>query len=196
MKESVVTLHFAHSSPSWMDSITDLFENGKLPSDDKAAKGLRGEEAKYIVIQGQLFKKGLSQPLMKCLHPDQTDYMHSKVHEVCCNHHIGGKALARKLVRASCYWHSMMADFKAFVERCKRCQENANFHKAPAAELCLLMASRPFSQWGVDLLEPFPVGPGQVKYLIVTIDYTPNGWRPSHWLVYPRPIAESSCGGR
>ncbi|XP_072060201.1 uncharacterized protein [Arachis hypogaea] len=33
------------------------------------------------------------------------------------------------------------------------------------------MAPQPFSQWGVDLLGPFPPGPGQVKYLIVTVDY-------------------------
>ncbi|XP_057739801.1 uncharacterized protein LOC130956862 [Arachis stenosperma] len=30
---------------------------------------------------------------------------------------------------------------------------------------------RPFAQWGVNLLGPFPPGPGQVKYLIVAIDY-------------------------
>ncbi|XP_072076856.1 uncharacterized protein [Arachis hypogaea] len=55
-----------------------------------------------------------------------------------------------------------MSDSKEFVKKCKRCQEKANFHKAPTVELSLLMASRPFSQWGVDLLGPFPVRPGQV----------------------------------
>ncbi|XP_072081081.1 uncharacterized protein [Arachis hypogaea] len=34
-----------------------------------------------------------------------------------------------------------------------------------------MLAPRPFAQWGVDLLGPFPPGPGQVKYLIVAIDY-------------------------
>ncbi|XP_016206376.1 uncharacterized protein LOC107646727 [Arachis ipaensis] len=38
-------------------------------------------------------------------------------------------------------------------------------------ELSLMLASQLFSQWRVDLLGPFPVGPGQVKYLIVAIDY-------------------------
>ncbi|XP_057718883.1 uncharacterized protein LOC130933315 [Arachis stenosperma] len=57
------------------------------------------------------------------------------------------------------------------ARKCVKCQENANFHKAPASELSLITSSRPFSQWGVDLLEPFPVGQGQVKYLIIAIDY-------------------------
>nr|XP_025632476.1 uncharacterized protein LOC112727076 [Arachis hypogaea] len=171
MKELAVTLHFVRSNPSWIDAITNFLESGKLPSDDKAVRGLRRESAKYTATQGQLFKKGLSQPLLKCLHFDQTDYVLREVHEGCCGHHIGGKALARKLVRVGYYWPSMMADSKAFVEKCKRCQENANFHKAPAAKLSLLMASQPFSQWEIDLLGPFPVGPGQVKYIIMAIDY-------------------------
>ncbi|XP_016191775.1 uncharacterized protein LOC107632621 [Arachis ipaensis] len=98
-REPAVALHLTKIIPSWMDSITDFLQNGKLPGGKKEAKALRREAAKYTVIQGQLFKKGLSQPLLKCLHPDQTDY------------------------------------------------------------------------WGVDLLRPFPVGPGQVKYLIVAVDY-------------------------
>ncbi|XP_072086741.1 uncharacterized protein [Arachis hypogaea] len=64
-----------------------------------------------------------------------------------------------------------MEDSKEFVRKCVKCQENANFHRAPATELSLLTSTRPFAQWGVDLLGPFPVGPGQVKYLIVAIDY-------------------------
>ncbi|XP_057720364.1 uncharacterized protein LOC130934856 [Arachis stenosperma] len=170
-REPAITLHVTSLGSSWLDPITDFLEHGKLPSDEKDAAKLRREAAKYAVIQGQLFRKGLNQPLLKCLHPDQTDYVLREVHEGCCGHHIGGKALARKLIRAGYYWPSMMADSKEFVKKCVKCQQNANFARAPASELSLLMTSRPFSQWGVDLLGPFPVGPGQVKYLIIAIDY-------------------------
>ncbi|XP_016205924.1 uncharacterized protein LOC107646237 [Arachis ipaensis] len=157
IKEPAVTLHLTNIDASWMDPITDFLERGKLPDDEKASKALRREAAKYATIQGQLFKKGLSQPLLKGLHPDQMDYVLKEVHKGCCGHHIGGKTLARKLIRAGYYWPSMMKDSKAFVRKCIMCQENANFHKAPAAELSLLTSSRPCSQWGVDLLGPFPV---------------------------------------
>ncbi|XP_025647538.1 uncharacterized protein [Arachis hypogaea] len=103
--------------PSWMNSITDFLQNGKLPGGEKEAKTIRREAAKYTVIQGPLFKKRLSQPLLKCLHPDQTDYVLREIHEGCCGHHIGGKALARKLIRAGYYWSSMMEDSKEFVKK-------------------------------------------------------------------------------
>ncbi|XP_072060143.1 uncharacterized protein [Arachis hypogaea] len=98
VKEPAVTLHLTRIGPSWMDPITNFLENGKFPDDEKEAKALRREAAKCAIIQGQMFKKELSQPLLKCLHPDQTDYVLREVHEGCCGHHIGGRALARKLV--------------------------------------------------------------------------------------------------
>ncbi|XP_072064281.1 uncharacterized protein [Arachis hypogaea] len=75
VKEPTVTLHVAQATdpPSWMNLIMDFLEKGVLPEDDKVAKALRREAANYAVIQGQLFKKGPSQPLLKCLRPDQTD---------------------------------------------------------------------------------------------------------------------------
>ncbi|XP_015934014.1 uncharacterized protein LOC107460189 [Arachis duranensis] len=115
LKEPAVTLHLTKADPSWLDPIVDFLKSGKLPDDEKVAKVLRREAAKYTTIQGQLYKKGLSQPLLKCLHPEQMDYVLKEVHEGCCGHHIGGKALARKLIRAGYYWPSMMEDSKEFV---------------------------------------------------------------------------------
>ncbi|XP_025625291.1 uncharacterized protein [Arachis hypogaea] len=116
-REPAITLHMISLGSSWLDPITNFLEHDKLPNDEKDAAKLRREAARYAVIQGQLFRKGLNQPLLKCLHPDQTDYVLREVHEGCCGHHIGGKALARKLIRAGYYWPSMMADSKEFVKK-------------------------------------------------------------------------------
>ena len=51
------------------------------------------------------------------------------------------------------------------------CQKHANFHKAPPEDLISITTPWPFAKWGLDLLGPFPQGPGQVKYLIVGVDY-------------------------
>ncbi|XP_025670187.1 uncharacterized protein [Arachis hypogaea] len=161
----------APNPPSWLDPISRYLEHAETPPNQKEAEFIKREAPKYTIIQGQLYKRGLHQPLLKCLCPDQTDYVLREVHEGCCGHHIGERSLARKIIRAGYYWPTMMSDAQEFVKNCKKCQENANFHKAPPEELNLMLAPQPFAQWGVDLLGPFPPGPGQVKYLIVAIDY-------------------------
>ncbi|XP_016178528.1 uncharacterized protein LOC107620975 [Arachis ipaensis] len=136
------------AEPSWMSPIVDFSERAKLSTDEKVERTIRREVAKYAIIQDQLFKKGLSQPLLKHLRPDQTDYMLREVHERCCGHHIRGKALAKKLVRAGYYWPSMMEDSKEFVRRCKKCQENVNFHKSPVTEgKYLILAIDYYTKW-------------------------------------------------
>ncbi|XP_057733107.1 uncharacterized protein LOC130948405 [Arachis stenosperma] len=161
----------APNPPSWMDPISRYLKHAQAPPNQKEAEFIKRKAPKYTIIQGQLYKRGLHQPLLKCLRPDQTDYVLREVHEGCCGHHIVGRSLARKIIRAGYYWPTMMSDAQEFVKKCKKCQENADFHKAPSEELNLMMAPRPFAQWGIDLLGPFSPGPGQVKYLIVAIDY-------------------------
>ena len=58
-----------------------------------------------------------------------------------------------------------------FVKKYPKCQQHANFHNASAEELSAIMSPWPFSKWGINLLGPLPLIAGQVKYLIVAIDY-------------------------
>jgi len=45
-------------------------------------------------------------------------------------------------------------------------------HLAPPADLTSLVSPWPFAWWGIDLLGPFPKAAGQLKYLVVAIDYS------------------------
>ncbi|XP_015941178.1 uncharacterized protein LOC107466687 [Arachis duranensis] len=62
-------------------------------------------------------------------------------------------------------------DATDFVKKCQPCQMYANFHVAPPEELISITSPWPFTKWGLDLLGLFSQAPGQVKYLIVGIDY-------------------------
>ncbi|XP_015960680.1 uncharacterized protein LOC107484645 [Arachis duranensis] len=106
-----------------MDSpIFRYLEHVETPPNEKEEQATRREAPKYVIIQGQLYKRGIHQPLLKCLHPDQTDYDLSEVHEGCCSHHIRGRSLARKIIKAGYYWPTMMSDAQEFVRKCKKYQ--------------------------------------------------------------------------
>ncbi|XP_072060304.1 uncharacterized protein [Arachis hypogaea] len=106
--------------PSWIDPISRYLEHAETPPDEKEAQAVKREAPKYTIIQGQLYKRGLHQPLLKCLRPDQRDYVLREVHEGSCGHHIEGRSLARKIIRAGYYWPTMMSDAQEFVRKWKK----------------------------------------------------------------------------
>lgn len=53
----------------------------------------------------------------------------------------------------------------------ENCQKYANVYIDPSAELTSLAAPWPFTWWGINLLGPFQTALGQVKYLIIAVDY-------------------------
>lgn len=83
----------------------------------------------------------------------------------------GGCSLARKTLRAGYYWPTFEYNAREHVHRCDSYQKHADFHLALPEELATLTILWPFCQWGMDILGPFPLAPGQLKFLIVAIDY-------------------------
>ncbi|XP_072054907.1 uncharacterized protein [Arachis hypogaea] len=94
-----INAHLTSSNrESWTYPIWQYLRDGILPPDPKEERRIKREAANYTIIAGQLYKRGFSQPLLKCVEPGNTD-------------------------------------------------------------------------WGIDLVGPFPTAPGQLRYLIVAIDY-------------------------
>ena len=46
-----------------------------------------------------------------------------------------------------------------------------NVPRQSSKYLTLMMAPWPFAQWGLDILDPFPLGTRQMKFLVVGTDY-------------------------
>ena len=57
------------------------------------------------------------------------------------------------------------------VKKCDRCQRYSNVQRLPTERLMTKSSSWPFAQWGIDIVSPLPQGKGQVKFLLVAIDY-------------------------
>ena len=57
------------------------------------------------------------------------------------------------------------------VKKCDRCQRYDNVQRLPAKKLTAISSPWPFAQWGIDIVGPLPLGKGQVKFLLVAIDY-------------------------
>ena len=65
----------------------------------------------------------------------------------------------------------MQVDARKLVKKCDKCQRFGNVQRLPAERLTTITSPWPFAQWGSDIVGPLPRGKGQVKFLLVAIDY-------------------------
>nr|KYP47653.1 Transposon Ty3-G Gag-Pol polyprotein [Cajanus cajan] len=109
---------------TWITEIMDYLEHGTLPSHPTAAKKLRTQAARYVVIGGDLYRRGFSAPLLKCVEAEQANYILREMHEGICGFHSGGRTLATKVLRAGYYWPTLREDCVKFVKHCVSCQRH------------------------------------------------------------------------
>ncbi|CAJ2661849.1 unnamed protein product [Trifolium pratense] len=156
---------------SWMTPVFEFLNTGNLPLDKKEAAKVKRRACAYVILNGKMYRRGFSIPLLRCVEESEVASILGEIHEGINGQHIGGRSLARKALRAGFYWPTMQADAKEHVKKCDKCQRHGDMHLAPPNELRSLSSPWPFSWWGMDLLGPFPTAAGQNKYLIVAVDY-------------------------
>ena len=62
-------------------------------------------------------------------------------------------------------------DALELVKKCDKCQRFGNVQRLPVERMTMITFLWPFAQWGIDIVGPLPLGKGQVKFLLVDIDY-------------------------
>ncbi|XP_072074378.1 uncharacterized protein [Arachis hypogaea] len=155
----------------WRTPFLEYINAGIMPRDEPNPQSFRRKASLYTNIAGELYRHGFSQPLLKFLSKDEAHEVMNEVHEGVCGNHIGGWALAAKIVRIGYFWPTMRRDCITKVKPCDKYQKHAAISTRPAEALHSMEVSWPFHRWGLDILGPFPIAPGQVKFFLVSIDY-------------------------
>ena len=130
-----------------MTPIIAYLKDGRLLEGKDEVRKLRIKSARYILMDEMLYKKGFSQPYLRCLAPDETNYVLREVHEGACGNHLGARSLVHKIVRVGYYWPTIQADAKAYVKVCDQCQR-FNIPKQPSKYLTPMMAPSPLYSGG------------------------------------------------
>lgn len=96
--------------------------------------------ARYSVVGNDLYRRGFSTPLLKCLSKDEIGYVMDKVHNGICGFHIGRRTLKAQVLRAKYFWLTMEEHNRLFVQKCISCQAHANDIPAPPHTLHTLVS--------------------------------------------------------
>jgi len=169
--ESQEVLVIGAEVEGWMTPIVKYLTGSFSPKNDEEAQVVRRRATKFTMVVGKLYKMGRATPMLRCLGEEETELVLLEVHEGVCGSHVGGRSLATKLLRAGYYWPTMLQDCAAFVKKYDKCQRFSDKKHAPSNELTSVFSPWPFHKWGVDIVGPFPLAPGQLKFLIVGVDY-------------------------
>jgi hypothetical protein len=92
---------------------------------------LRIKAGRFTMLNGTLYKRGFTLPLMKCVSPEEGNYILWEIHEGICGSHSRARVLAYKAVRAGFYWPNMSKDSTVIVQNCDKCQRFSNITKQP-----------------------------------------------------------------
>ncbi|XP_057517953.1 uncharacterized protein LOC130798872 [Amaranthus tricolor] len=158
-------------SETWMGPYVKYLQDQTLPQHENQAKMLQKKAKWFELHEGTLYKKSYTHPLLKCVAPEEGNYILREIHEGGCGIHQGVRTVISKVLRSGYYWPSLRKDAEELILRCPECQYHSKIGRKPSNYLTVLQAVLPFDKWGMDLLGPFPPAKGQRKFIIVAIDY-------------------------
>ena len=78
------------------------------------------------MLNDEFYKRGFSQPYLRCVEEEETKYVLEEVHRGICDDHMRAKSLVRKIMRMSYFWPTMQQDAANFVKKCDNCQRYRN----------------------------------------------------------------------
>ena len=89
------------------------------------------QAARYVMIEGVLYRRGYYMPLLKCVTPNQSKSLLAEVHEGFCGDDAEGKSLSKKNLQQGFFWPTMNEDSMEYVKKCDKCQRFSKMPRAP-----------------------------------------------------------------
>ncbi|XP_064966995.1 uncharacterized protein LOC135613912 [Musa acuminata AAA Group] len=96
---SVSTVSSADGRTTWVQEMLRFKHDEILPTDEASARCVCRAQAWYSEVNGRLYKRSFSHPLLRCLGPEEAQTVLAEVHEGICGEHIDGWTLAYKILR-------------------------------------------------------------------------------------------------
>jgi hypothetical protein len=110
--------------------------------------------------------------LLRCLERKDADKVLKELHDGLAGGHFAGNTTTHKVLRVNYYWLTLFKDAHAYTGNCKTCQISVRKKRRAAIPLQPVTVSRPFEQWGVDIIgEIIPNSLKLHNYILTATDY-------------------------
>jgi ribonuclease HI len=170
LERAVLNISPVHSE-DWRTEIISFLQGNCLSDDEAYNKRMEARARPYVIIEGELYKHGVYSPLLKCLSRAEGIELMKEIHAGMCGSHIGSRPLLGKVFRQGLYWPKAASDAAELVQKCEGYQKCAGDQKQPSSLTQLIQPIWPLQRWGLDLLGPLPPAQGNLKYVVVAVEY-------------------------
>ncbi|XP_060960827.1 uncharacterized protein LOC133031359 [Cannabis sativa] len=130
---------------------------------------MRRKVAQYIIVEGVMYRRGFSMPLLRCVTQEEATRLLSEVHDGFCGNHAAGQSLSIKIPRQGYFWLTMIEDSKAYVKKYDKCKR---FLKIPRVSP---KVSDNGTQFDIQLFTDFCVNHGIIKSFFAVAHLQENG---------------------
>jgi ribonuclease HI len=170
MERALLAISPVHSE-DWRTEIISFLQGNCLSDGEVYNKRMEARTRPYVMIERELYKHGVCSPLLKCLSRTEGTELMKEIHAGLCGSHIGSRSLLGKVFRQGFFWPKAASDATDLVQKCENCQKCARDQKQPSSLTQLIQPTWPLQRWGLDLLGPLPPAQGNLKYVVVAVEY-------------------------
>jgi hypothetical protein len=138
----------------------------------RKARALKLKAIRYFLIDQVLYWKYPLGMLLRCLYPQESQKIMFDFHDsLCGGRHFWGTT-DYKILRDGYFWPTLFTDVCAKIRACVKCQKFSGKQQLKSLPLKLVVASRPFQQWGLDFIgEIHPSSSRQHRWILTATDY-------------------------
>jgi ribonuclease HI len=107
----------------WRAEIMAYLRGHYEPQDELEEKRLKQRARGYAVVNGELYKSGVTEPWLRCITSERGVELLKEIHSGFCGAHIGTRALAGKAIKQGFYWPTINIDANKLVQECEACKK-------------------------------------------------------------------------
>ena len=81
-------MQVVNSEYNWTTPLISYLKAEVLPDEKGAARKLKVQASRFVLIKDVLYKRGFSRSYLRCLCQKEADYVMREVHEGICGNHL------------------------------------------------------------------------------------------------------------
>ncbi|XP_076932896.1 uncharacterized protein LOC143598607 [Bidens hawaiensis] len=100
----------SEAEKNWMTPIINYLSRGILPENKAEARKIRHKALNYTIQCDILYRRSYLGPLLRCVDPQDADYLLREIHEGIYGVHAGPIMVVAKIMNTGYYWPGMHVD--------------------------------------------------------------------------------------